>query len=96
MTFLQEQVKQNDLSFVFRLQVNNAAVLGIFVDLQDLHSSTKESIEKGEASSFFKLLDAAVEDYEKTEECLNINYYGTKKVIDALKPFLQLSHSPEL
>ncbi|XP_039137812.1 salutaridine reductase-like [Dioscorea cayenensis subsp. rotundata] len=76
--------------------VNNAAVLGIFVDLQDLDSSTKEIIEKGEGPAFFKLLDAAVEDYEKTEECLNINYYGTKKVIDALMPFLQLSHSPRI
>ena len=43
-----------------------------------------------------KLLAAAVEDYEKAEECLNVNYYGAKKVIGALVPFLQLSHSPRI
>ncbi|XP_039137814.1 salutaridine reductase-like [Dioscorea cayenensis subsp. rotundata] len=76
--------------------VNNAAVSGISVDLHSLDSSTKESIEQGGFPSFLKLLAAAVEDYEKAEECLNINYYGTKKVIDALMPLLQLSHSPRI
>ncbi|XP_039138173.1 uncharacterized protein LOC120275612 [Dioscorea cayenensis subsp. rotundata] len=76
--------------------VNNAAVNGISIDLQDLDSSTKESIEQGGLPVFLKLLAAAVEDYEKAEECLNINYYGTKKVIDALMPFLQLSHLPRI
>ncbi|KAH7663071.1 Short-chain dehydrogenase/reductase SDR protein [Dioscorea alata] len=76
--------------------VNNAAVLGILLDLQDLDSSTKESMKQGGLPVFLKLLAAAVQDYEKAEECLNINYYGTKKVIDALMPLLQLSHSPRI
>ncbi|KAM0938814.1 putative (+)-neomenthol dehydrogenase [Dioscorea sansibarensis] len=76
--------------------VNNAAVSGCFVDLQDLDSPTKESIEQGGVSAFYKLLAAAVEDDEKAVECLNINYYGTKKVIDALVPLLQLSCSPRI
>jgi NAD(P)-dependent dehydrogenase (short-subunit alcohol dehydrogenase family) len=29
--------------------------------------------------------------YEKAEECLNTNYYGVKKVTEALLPLLQLS-----
>ncbi|KAH7663062.1 Short-chain dehydrogenase/reductase SDR protein [Dioscorea alata] len=76
--------------------VNNAGVSGCFVDLQDLDSSTKESIEQGGISAFDKLLYVAVEEFEKAEECLNINYYGTKKVIDGLMPLLQLSHSPRI
>ncbi|KAH7663068.1 Short-chain dehydrogenase/reductase SDR protein [Dioscorea alata] len=76
--------------------VNNAAVGGISIDLHSLDSSTKESIGQGGFPSFLKILAAAVEDYEKAEECLNINYYGTKKVIDALMPLLQLSHSPRI
>ncbi|XP_039138255.1 salutaridine reductase-like isoform X3 [Dioscorea cayenensis subsp. rotundata] len=76
--------------------VNNAAVLGILVDLQYLDSSTKESIEQGGLPIFLKLLEAAEQDFEKAEECLNINYYGTKKVIDAFMPLLQLSNSPRI
>ena len=30
-------------------------------------------------------------NYEKAEECLNINYYGVKRVTEALLPILQLS-----
>ncbi|KAH7663064.1 Short-chain dehydrogenase/reductase SDR protein [Dioscorea alata] len=76
--------------------VNNAAVNGLDVDLQDLDSSLKESIEQGGRPAFYKLLAAAVEDYEKAVECLNINYYGAKNVIDALMPLLQLSRSPRI
>lgn len=31
--------------------------------------------------------------YEKAEECLNTNYYGVKRVTEALLPLLQLSPS---
>lgn len=33
------------------------------------------------------------EPYDLGERCLNINYYGTKRVTDALVPLLQLSES---
>lgn len=31
------------------------------------------------------------ETYEKAEECMNTNYYGVKRVTEALLPLLQLS-----
>ncbi|KAJ0440065.1 putative (+)-neomenthol dehydrogenase [Helianthus annuus] len=34
--------------------------------------------------------------YEMVEECLKTNYYGTKRVTEALVPLLQLSESPRI
>ncbi|KAJ0970083.1 hypothetical protein J5N97_022960 [Dioscorea zingiberensis] len=75
--------------------VNNAAVSGIIVDLQHLDSPTKEKYGGG-VLVFSKIVNTAVQDYKKAEECLDINYYGTKKVIDSLIPLLQLSHLPRI
>ncbi|ONI22975.1 hypothetical protein PRUPE_2G161600 [Prunus persica] len=36
------------------------------------------------------------ETYPLTEECLQINYYGTKRTAEALIPLLQLSDSPRI
>ncbi|XP_076892171.1 salutaridine reductase-like [Bidens hawaiensis] len=36
------------------------------------------------------------EPYDLGEECLNINYYGTKGVTEAFVPLLQLSKSPRI
>ena len=35
-------------------------------------------------------------NYELYEECLKTNYYGTKRVTEALLPLLELSDSPRL
>ncbi|KAJ0970081.1 hypothetical protein J5N97_022958 [Dioscorea zingiberensis] len=67
---------------------------GIIVE--HLDSSTKESMEQGGLLGFRKIVSTAVQDYKKAEECLDINYYGTKKVIDSLIPLFQLSHSPRI
>ena len=34
--------------------------------------------------------------YELGEECLQVNYYGAKRTVEALLPFLQLSDSPTI
>ncbi|XP_047314940.1 (+)-neomenthol dehydrogenase-like isoform X2 [Impatiens glandulifera] len=34
--------------------------------------------------------------YEMAEECIQVNYYGTKKMIEAFVPLLQLSDSPRI
>ncbi|EHA8588295.1 putative Salutaridine reductase [Cocos nucifera] len=47
---------------------------------------------RGGVSSFFM----SRETYKKAEECLNRNYYGAKKVTEALLPLLQLSQYPRL
>ncbi|ONK71373.1 uncharacterized protein A4U43_C04F7880 [Asparagus officinalis] len=45
---------------------------------------------------FKKLLEVAQETYEKAEECLTINCYVMKRVIEALIPLLQLGKSPRI
>lgn len=34
--------------------------------------------------------------YELAEECLETNYYGMKRMVEALAPYLQLSDSPRI
>ena len=36
------------------------------------------------------------ETYELSAECLQINYYGAKRMIEAFLPLLQLSPSPRI
>ncbi|CAH9118139.1 unnamed protein product [Cuscuta europaea] len=36
------------------------------------------------------------QNYELTEECFEINYYGTKRMVEAFLPLLQLSKSPRI
>jgi len=40
-----------------------------------------------------KVKELERETYEKGEECLNVNYYGVKRVTEALMPLLQLALS---
>ncbi|BAT97903.1 hypothetical protein LR48_Vigan11g036400 [Vigna angularis] len=39
---------------------------------------------------------AITQTYELAEECLQINYYGTKITVESLMPLLQLSDSPRI
>ncbi|CAI9274380.1 unnamed protein product [Lactuca saligna] len=42
------------------------------------------------------LTNVLEEPYELAEECLKTNYYGTKRITEALIPLLQLSKSPRI
>jgi (+)-neomenthol dehydrogenase len=42
------------------------------------------------------LKDILKQTYEKAEECVKTNYYGTKGVTEALLPLLQLSQSARI
>ncbi|KAJ4847194.1 hypothetical protein Tsubulata_048352, partial [Turnera subulata] len=66
--------------------VNNAGVLGVKVDVDALNK------ESGEVN----WLEYTTQPIELAEECLKTNYYGAKKVAEALIPFLQLSDSPRI
>lgn len=55
--------------------------------------------------SFFHLLQGSgsvnwhkisTQSYELAEECLTINYYGAKRMVQAFVPLLQLSDSPRI
>ncbi|CAD5170614.1 unnamed protein product [Musa acuminata subsp. malaccensis] len=70
--------------------VNNAAVSGLALSPEIL--SSFEQVRD-------RLTDYAnsiTETYDMVEECLYINYYGTKAVTEALIPLLQSSQSPRI
>ncbi|GMY09467.1 (+)-neomenthol dehydrogenase-like [Fagus crenata] len=72
--------------------VNNAGITGAIVDWEAL------------AASGFGKEDAKVDlskivpdqTYELAEDCLKTNYYGTKGMVEAFLPILQLSNSPRI
>ncbi|XP_021904425.1 (+)-neomenthol dehydrogenase-like [Carica papaya] len=72
--------------------VNNAGIAGALVDGESLRAATlgKEfsEINFGEVR--------AVYTYELTEECLQTNYYGAKRMCEAFIPLLELSNSPRI
>ncbi|KAF8412291.1 hypothetical protein HHK36_000252 [Tetracentron sinense] len=74
--------------------VNNAAINGIIIDtdaVRALKTATDEL--KGEDINWN---DISTQTYELAEECLKTNYYGTKRVTEALIPLLQLSNSARI
>ncbi|KAJ1702139.1 hypothetical protein LUZ63_001918 [Rhynchospora breviuscula] len=42
------------------------------------------------------LLPLTIQQYEKAKECIDINYYGTKRMCETFIPLLQLSQSPKI
>ncbi|GKB14821.1 glucose/ribitol dehydrogenase [Tanacetum coccineum] len=69
--------------------VNNAAEIGIIM---------REEFRAGGgfAQEEDALTNVIHETYELGEKCLNINYYGTKEVTEALIPLIELSKSPRI
>uniref|UniRef100_F6HA27 (+)-neomenthol dehydrogenase n=1 Tax=Vitis vinifera TaxID=29760 RepID=F6HA27_VITVI len=73
------------------LEVNNAGASGVIVDEQGLKALNIDPASwlSGKATN---LVQAVIKQtYEKAEECLNTNYYGCKRVTEALLPLLKLS-----
>ncbi|THG05761.1 hypothetical protein TEA_002315 [Camellia sinensis var. sinensis] len=68
--------------------VNNAGIVGFKMDWDSLQSS-----EGSWEESWKKVM---TQSYELGNECLQTNYYGTKRMIEALIPLLQLSNSPRI
>ncbi|CAN1236972.1 (+)-neomenthol dehydrogenase [Linum grandiflorum] len=62
--------------------VNNAAVFGAVFE------------QRGEPKKNW--LDGITDTYELAEECLKINYYGAKGMIETFMPLLRLSDSPRI
>ncbi|KAJ4746883.1 hypothetical protein LUZ62_081288 [Rhynchospora pubera] len=71
--------------------VNNAGVSGIELDVEDLSgfNNNKET----HLESFVPVM---IQQYEKAKECININFYGTKRMCEAFIPLLRLSQSPRI
>ncbi|KVH87944.1 (+)-neomenthol dehydrogenase [Cynara cardunculus var. scolymus] len=71
--------------------VNNAGVLGLSVNMEALEASTN-----GDDSRFIKWEDVSTQPYDLGEECIQTNYYGAKRMIEAFTPLLSLSDSPRI
>uniref|UniRef100_A0A7N2MM43 Uncharacterized protein n=1 Tax=Quercus lobata TaxID=97700 RepID=A0A7N2MM43_QUELO len=74
-------------------EVNNVGASGVVVDeegLKALHIDLSSWL-SGQAYKLIELHEVIKTNYEKAEECLNTNYHGVRRVIEALLPLLQLS-----
>ncbi|KAF7113139.1 hypothetical protein RHSIM_RhsimUnG0156900 [Rhododendron simsii] len=69
--------------------VNNAGILGATVDWDAFKISR-------DAGSEIKANAAITQTYELTKECLETNFYGAKRMIEAFIPLLHLSNSPRI
>ncbi|XP_059067999.1 (+)-neomenthol dehydrogenase-like isoform X2 [Cryptomeria japonica] len=69
--------------------INNAAVLGLAIDYDILKANNSDP------AKFFTSLDITMEGisdtYEMAKECIEINYYGTKRMVEAFLPLLKLA-----
>ncbi|KAI5421647.1 (+)-neomenthol dehydrogenase [Lathyrus oleraceus] len=73
--------------------VNNAGVSGTVITDKDLASVL---ISNPGALSEDEKKKAVTQTYELAEECLKINFYGTKIATESLLPLLKLSDSPRV
>ncbi|XP_061340160.1 (+)-neomenthol dehydrogenase-like [Gastrolobium bilobum] len=73
--------------------VNNAGIGGMEIKDKDLFSL---AVIKRGALSEDDRRKAMTQTYELAEECLQINYYGSKRTAESLLPLLQLSDSPRI
>ncbi|KQK14573.1 short-chain dehydrogenase/reductase 2b [Brachypodium distachyon] len=73
--------------------VNNAAVIGVAADEEGLKALNldAETWTSGRAANLLK--DVFQNTYDVASNCLNTNYYGCKRVTEALLPLLNLSTS---
>ncbi|KAF3641347.1 (+)-neomenthol dehydrogenase [Capsicum annuum] len=73
--------------------VNNAGIVGVNVDVDALRAK-QESSETGEAPVNWNGI--LTESRELAKECLETNYYGVKRMMEAFIPLLQLSKLPRI
>lgn len=69
--------------------MNNAGVGGSILDAEALRVSGIGKVKVDWSK-------VATETYELAEECLEINYYGAKRMVDAFVGLLQLSDCPRI
>ncbi|XP_043705112.1 (+)-neomenthol dehydrogenase-like [Telopea speciosissima] len=82
--------------------VNNAGEIGLIIDPEDLRTFLERTesgdwLDYGNMDENDKIIvEKLKQPYEKGEDCLKTNYYGTKRVTEALLPLLQLSNSTRI
>ncbi|XP_041000288.1 (+)-neomenthol dehydrogenase-like isoform X1 [Juglans microcarpa x Juglans regia] len=81
------------------IQVNNAAILGAKVDFDVISSFIKApnaDVQEQATVPVNDLSEIMSQTYESAEECVQINYYRAKRVVELLLPPFQLSDSPRV
>ncbi|XP_039132824.1 salutaridine reductase-like [Dioscorea cayenensis subsp. rotundata] len=76
--------------------INNAGVGGNILAPPDQYAESKDRSEEFQVARLFKMISASTETFDGAKECLEINYYGTKRVTEQLIQLLQLSDSPRI
>ncbi|XP_019071557.1 (+)-neomenthol dehydrogenase [Solanum lycopersicum] len=83
--------------------INNAGIGGLMVEgdvlvLKEIIEGDlfTVSTENGEDGGTMKSYPEITTNYELTKQCVETNYYGAKRTIEAFAPLLQLSNSPRI
>ncbi|KAL9252809.1 (+)-neomenthol dehydrogenase-like protein [Drosera capensis] len=72
--------------------VNNGGILGAHLDADGLRARAAV-LEQVDLSIF---VGNATQTYELAEACIDTNFYGVRRMVQALLPLLQLSDSPRI
>ncbi|XP_021279592.1 (+)-neomenthol dehydrogenase-like [Herrania umbratica] len=72
--------------------VNNAAIAGVIMNYDSFARAVERFGDWPAGDQVWKEIITS-QTYELAEECLKTNYYGMKRMVEALAPFLQLSDS---
>ncbi|OMP00427.1 Short-chain dehydrogenase/reductase SDR [Corchorus olitorius] len=75
--------------------VNNAAITGIIMNYDNFSKAVEQFGDWPFGEEAWNEIIIA-QTYELAEECLQTNYYGMKRMVEALAPFLQLSDSARI
>ncbi|XP_055960025.1 short-chain dehydrogenase/reductase 2b-like isoform X2 [Mercurialis annua] len=73
--------------------VNNAGASGVVVDEDSLRALNIETETWLSGKAINMIQEVIKTTYEKAEKCLNTNYFGVRRLTEALLPPLQLSTS---
>ncbi|VAH49594.1 unnamed protein product [Triticum turgidum subsp. durum] len=76
--------------------INNAGVIGATAEIDTTAPLKDVLVGKNAMERLQWLLEHSTETYDQAEECLRINYFGTKYVTEALLPLLQASSDGRL
>ncbi|XP_071723293.1 (+)-neomenthol dehydrogenase-like [Rutidosis leptorrhynchoides] len=76
--------------------VNNAGASGLIVDEAGLKALNIDPVAWLSGKVAKQVEGVIKQSYEKAQECLNTNYYGVKRVTEALLPLLKLSPSARI
>ncbi|CAL5026266.1 unnamed protein product [Urochloa decumbens] len=76
--------------------INNAGVIGATADIDTTTPIEEVLVGKSTMERLQWLLQRSTESYKEAEECLKVNYFGTKYVTEALLPILLSSSDGRL